>query len=133
MKLLTYILLLHFIIGACIPKSDFSQLAKISNLLEHYEIHQKEALRMNVSISFMGFMYVHFFSDQEHEHSDKSAHNKLPLKSFNSLLILFSIFSKYTRNFDINSNIETLNVVNNSLETQDYQPSIFHPPAYLIA
>lgn len=89
MKVLNYILLTYFSIGAIIPRSDFSQMGQLDNLLKHYELHQSEAQNVGSSISFMQFLYIHFVSGDEHQHPNENEHHNLPLYSISSGMILF--------------------------------------------
>lgn len=89
MKVLNYILLTYFSIGALIPRSDFSQMGLLDDLLKHYELHQSEAQNMGSRISFMQFLYDHFISGVEHQHPNENEHHNLPLYSISSGMILF--------------------------------------------
>lgn len=86
-------LTLYFAIGACMPRTDFSQLMYIDDLIEHYKLHKEEAFQIGETISFHSFLYLHFIEGDEHEHDQDSHHDNLPCKtiSTSSTLIAFDL------------------------------------------
>lgn len=88
MKLTAYIMIFYFTLGACIPKCDFSQLLKINDLMEHYELHQKEAIALGKTVNFSEFLLLHFFNAEQHEHDSENSHDNLPLQNFTTSIVL---------------------------------------------
>ena len=62
-------------IGSLIPRSDFSQLMHISDLVGHYETHQKLAKQQNVDFDFLDFVKAHFLSSDNHQHENSEDQN----------------------------------------------------------
>jgi hypothetical protein len=89
MKSIAYLMIFYFSLGALIPKGDFSQLLKINELLEHYSLHQQEASVIGEECSFLGFMYLHFVSSDEHQHHSQDEHEQLPLYSLSTSILLY--------------------------------------------
>ena len=86
---MAYIMLFYFTLGALIPRCDFSQLLKITDLLEHYALHQQEAEAMGEACSFTEFLYLHFVSSDDHQHNQQNEHEQLPLQNLSSSILLY--------------------------------------------
>jgi hypothetical protein len=72
---LALFLALYFALGSLLPRSDFSQLWKLDDLLSHYQMHQGEQ-------HFGSFIWEHLTDPNGHEHSDNGTeHQHLPLQS----------------------------------------------------
>lgn len=129
MKILNYILLLYFSFGACIPKSDFSQVAQFNDVLEHYELHQKEE-----RVSFSEFLYIHFIEGDEHQHSDPSEHEKLPFKYVSD--IIYSLFFELkTSSLDVAISFffqKEIIVYKENFYKNSFLFKISHPPTFFI-
>jgi len=76
-RILPIILATYFLLGSFIPRTDFSQLTKVVDLLGHYQEHQ---LLEDVELSFMDFLCMHFIHLDHHKASGHD-HESLPLKS----------------------------------------------------
>jgi hypothetical protein len=81
MPVLTKLMACYFLLGSFLPQSDFSQLAKLGQLVEHYEFHRELATAEGQSFSFLEYLSIHFTHPDEHGHHDNS-HQDLPLQSF---------------------------------------------------
>lgn len=129
MKGIAYILLLYFSLGALMPKTDFGQLMKFSDLLEHYQLHQEEAALIGESISFSTFLYLHFINGDEHQHEQENEHDKLP---FQNSLSSFSFYLAYndTNFLSVQSPIVTHLPSYESFYSKDVHIDIFHPPSF---
>lgn len=132
MKFLNYILIAYFSIGACIPRCDFSQMGQLNNLLEHYKLHQKEAIESGLSISFNEFLYIHFVEGDEHQHQNENEHQNLPLYSISGGILLFLDQVDYA--------INTVSTIIQEREITFQIPfyinpfinQVFHPPSHFI-
>ena len=82
-------------IGSLIPNSDFSQLTRVPDMLEHYELHQQEVMNLNIEISFWEFLKIHFITPDGHEHEGNDDHQNCPFQSFCSSIT----FALTTANF----------------------------------
>ena len=94
MKLTAQILAIYMFFGSLIPNSDFSQLAHIPDLIDHYELHLEETASLNIDFSFFEFLKIHFISPNDHQHEGTDGHKNCPFQSFcSSLTFVFSISS----------------------------------------
>lgn len=129
---LNYILIIFFIIGACIPRHDFSQLTKINGLMQHYTVHQKEAQSLKQAVSFIDFIYLHYINCEEHQHDNTSEHENLPFQIVGSTMVLFaSILGVDHFEHDLKWT-QSLNIFQNKFLEKGFIHSIFHPPTDLI-
>lgn len=132
MKIINYILIFYYSFGALIPQSDFSQIAQIDDLIRHYRIHQAEADALNQKLSFWDFLYLHFGTEEEHQHENPQAHDNLPLKKIApshtffldvkvslSSEMVYAICDAFTSFYKASLEIE-------------FVYSFFHPPAHFI-
>lgn len=110
------------------PKCDFSQLSKLMDLVEHFELHQEEALAIGETLSLVSFLYLHFITSEEHEHDDHQEHKNLPLQKISNSLFFF--LTNPTTTF-INKNLpqEKLKYTP-KLYISKFIASIFHPPCF---
>lgn len=128
MKIIHYILLFHFSIGALLPKCDFDQFAKLDDLMRHYALHQQDAKQKNQTISFWDFLYLHFFSGEPHEHDDSDDHEHLPLKAISSNTILFSYTKSAVCTKTSTPNHATPALFDSCFLDIDFVHTIFRPP-----
>ena len=128
MKVSASILLFYFILGACIPKGDFSQLLKFNNLLEHYKLHQEEVRIIGKTVSFSSFLYLHFIDGDEHQHDDEDDHKTLPFQNISSS-ITFYITSSPTTPISSSDFTKQVTPLSSTLLQEDISFDIFHPPA----
>ena len=73
-------------VGSMIPNSDFSQLTRIPDMLEHYELHLEEIGDLDIEFTFWEFVKIHFITPDDHEHDDNDEHQNCPFQSFCSPL-----------------------------------------------
>jgi len=123
--------LVYFCVLALVPRGDYTQLAKINDLLKHYQTHKIEAATQNKSITFINFLYVHFIDIEEHDdHEDH--HEKLPFKNISiSNLLYFEPLLLLGLN---QSNLYKFVFISfiNQLLPDGFLNSIFRPPTYFI-
>lgn len=79
MKSIALFLAFYMLLGSFFPQSDFGQLAKVSNILEHYRQHKNEAQLNSEQLSFTSFLKVHFITPDEHHQIPGHEHEGLPL------------------------------------------------------
>lgn len=134
MKGLNYILILYFSIGACFPKSDFSQLANISNLVKHYHVHTEAAALVGESVSLKDFFYIHLIQEDGHEHQEEQSHHNFPLKTLNNSIVLFCNAVWHTI---VNPKVVTSIKITTKFPSffskmlgNNFISSIFHPPLH---
>ena len=132
MKLLTHILIIYFVIGACVPRSDFSQLSQVNNLLDHYKLHQLEAEALAVKISFVEFLYLHFVSGDEHQHSNGDEHDGLPLYSLLSGILLYVKKTSHVLKTCFTVALEKEIFFQDTFYLNPFIHQVFHPPVCFI-
>ena len=66
------------------PLNDFRQLANLSFMVEHYQLHVKEAKAEGLDFDLTDFIYLHYISPDSHTHDIPVDHEDLPLKHINS-------------------------------------------------
>lgn len=130
MKTTIHILLLYFCIGAILPKGDFSQLVKINDLMEHYDLHQKEAWAVGKTVSLFDFFYLHFVEGGDDHHDNENQHESLPFQNITSTTFQL-IQLTYTTN--THQEIAQNNTINfrSKFYSEEAIFSIFHPPTNL--
>ena len=129
MKFFNHTFILLISLGALIPRSDFSQLTKVKELAEHYELHKSEALENGQTIKFIEFVFLHFVEGDDHDHED-SDHEDLPFKQFVSCISLFfatdtwSMTTVDTNDYWIKSIVTT----GAAFIEEEFYSTVFHPP-----
>ena len=93
LKLLNHILILYFILGSFLPKSDFGQFGHLSDLLGHYKLHCLELSGSGQELSFIDFLYAHLIETGKHQHNDENEHKDLPFHSISGDILLFITLS----------------------------------------
>ncbi len=91
MRLCALFMAIYLSIGACIPNSDFGQLMHIDDLAIHYSQHKAEAEAIGENITFYEFLYLHFISEDDHDHDTPTDHGSLPLQNIVSPISLFLV------------------------------------------
>lgn len=121
MKILALLLSVYIFAGSLMPGSDWDELPKIANLIEHFQEHQELSAG---EISFFEFLFLHYASNSEHP---KETDGKLPFQhncSFTFMAIIPSI------EFSITTSTEypVHSVLDSIQDTQECYNSIFQPP-----
>jgi len=129
MRLIAQLMAIYLSIGACIPNSDFSQLMHLDDLKSHYIQHVQEAEAIGEEITLAEFLYLHFISEEDHDHDIPSDHSNLPLQN------IISPISMYMESINIQEPIVYLDIrIKTSFPTPillnniDETKGIFHPP-----
>lgn len=129
MKCLTYILIFYFSLGACIPNCDFSQLWKLNDLMEHFELHQEEAQAAGETINFSEFLYSHFIDgDDDHDHEEEDNHENLPFQTIASSIVLCVDSNQEMPSTFKYGLSETALPIYSSILLAGFTFDIFHPP-----
>ena len=132
MKIFSYILICYYSLGALIPKSDFSQITQLDDLMSHYALHQQEARLANQEMSFWNFLYIHFITGDEHQHEDSQQHENLPLKKISNAVFVFLDLHEASQEKLKHPHTTLVNSFYQKFFSKDFTYSIFHPPAYFI-
>ena len=94
LKFTSLILAFYMLIGGLIPNSDFSQLVRIPDMMEHFQLHQEELADSGLELSFWDFIKIHFISPNGHEHDGDEHHQNCPFQSFcSSTTFVFTSFT----------------------------------------
>ena len=127
MKVLVYILIFQFSSGALMPLNDFSQLANIPYLIDHFNLHVKEAQEIGEDFTIVDFIYLHYISPDEHVHDTPYNHEDLPLKNINSSVTM-CLNSIDELNLSPNTQWVDNDFAVRSFMSFEFNHSIFHPP-----
>ncbi len=119
---------LYFFIGSIFPNTDFSQMTKIFNLVEHFNEHKKENEKKGESFSLVKFFAEHYTQTGHHNHSNGHCHQKLPLHQFGGFTadfvaqtIPFISSPEFEKNSPLLAGIYQWNAY-------EFIPSVFQPP-----
>jgi hypothetical protein len=83
-RMIAILLSLQILLGSLFPNVDAMQLAKIGELVKHYQEH---VATENQDLSFVDFLIMHYSSTSEHTKTAKHSHSNLPhLDSHHSLI-----------------------------------------------
>jgi hypothetical protein len=120
-KILALFLSLYFFAGSLMPGSDWDELPKIANLIEHFQEHQDLSAG---EISFSEFLFLHYASNSEHP---KETDGKLPFQHTCSFTLMAIIPSTEFK-FLISSEYPVHSVLDSIQDTRECYNSIFQPP-----
>lgn len=129
--LLAYILSFNLLIGSFLPGGGWSELAKLPDLLRHYETHLQKS---RGQISFMAFLQMHYAAGSEHV--DTEDHTSLPcfLHFHMPVMLIAPVFTALC--FDT-PKISILpgqkNFFWNNLYSFQFNPILLTPPKHQIA
>lgn len=85
-SILAILLSTIYLFSAITPQEDWKELAKISDLISHYQEHAAE----NTDISFVDFWNLHYGENATNHHNqDIPCHNKLPFKNHHHTNVTF--------------------------------------------
>lgn len=129
MKSVALILAFYFFLGSLFPLMDFSQMAKMANLWEHYQLHRLEAVKTGDNINFASFLTKHFIECDQHSHTGDSNHQNLPLTQFQGgscFLPSKSLLPKYS----VVHTYPSLPILDDNLPAFDHFNSVFRPPIF---
>jgi hypothetical protein len=66
MKLASLLLSLHILLGSLLPHADYTELSKLPDLYEHYQLHLAKS---NGKLSLTDFLAMHY-TDSQHSQSE---------------------------------------------------------------
>lgn len=118
------------LIGSLIPKTDFSQLLHVSDMVEHYQLHKNSAVAQGQDFCLVEFVKGHVLPSESHEHDESDDHENLPCQSPHVSVLLFATDVK----FDI-SDISFPTVLNevsfqNNFYLTGFIKSLIQPPSF---
>lgn len=83
-RLLAFFLSFNLLFGSFLPGGGWGELAKLPDLLRHYELHLQKS---QGEISFLTFLSMHYAAGSEHV--DTEDHSALPSLHLNVVVALF--------------------------------------------
>ena len=85
-KLIAILLSLQILLGSLFPKVDAIQLARIGELVKHYQEH---IAIENRNLSFVDFLIMHYSSTSNHTKTAKHSHSNLPQLGSHQVVIAY--------------------------------------------
>jgi|AntAceMinimDraft_11_1070367.scaffolds.fasta_scaffold104921_1 hypothetical protein len=83
-RLLAYFLSVNLLIGSFLPDGGLCELAKLPDLIRHYELHLQKS---NGEISFLTFLSMHYAAGSEHVNTED--HSALPSLHLHAVVAIF--------------------------------------------
>ena len=80
---LVCLLSFNLLIGNLLPGNDWHELAKLPDLVQHYQLHLQKA---DGQISFLTFLQMHYGAGSEHKGTED--HSKLPCLNLHVSVLL---------------------------------------------
>lgn len=126
-RLLAYILSMNLLVGSMLPGGGCGELAKLPDLIQHYQHHVQKS---NGEISFLTFLQMHYGAGSKHVNTED--HSSLPSLHFHALVALFipTVLGMY---FSDNKDPELSGLKNffwNNLYSFQFQSILLNPPKY---
>ena len=84
MKIIALFLAAYIFAGSLFPQTDFSQMAKMSNVVKHFRLHQTETAAVGGRLSYADFFRIHFLQPDHHLKQADHSHEELPLHSIST-------------------------------------------------
>jgi hypothetical protein len=86
MKLASLLLSFHILLGSLLPHADYTELSKLPELYEHYQLHQRQS---NGQLGLTDFLVMHY-TDREHQQSEDDV--QLPFQHHHSCTAIVFYF-----------------------------------------
>ena len=86
MKLASLLLNFHILLGSLLPHADYTELSKLSDLYEHYQLHQRQS---NGQLGLADFLALHY-TNQAHQQSEDDV--QLPFQHHHSYTAIVFFF-----------------------------------------
>ena len=100
-KIIAITLSFQILLGSLFPKFDAMELAKVGELIEHYQEHKATE---NQDFTFVDFLIMHYSASSNHAKTAKHSHQNLPDFSSHHLVITYceSVFKANIPSFEAN-------------------------------
>lgn len=85
-RVFSWFFIFYFFLGSLFPRTDFAQFWHTASAVEHFKLHQAEAIDRGDRFTLAMFIYEHYVDPDSHTHSDDSAHEDLPNQHFHAPL-----------------------------------------------
>ncbi|NRB46946.1 MAG: hypothetical protein HRU41_04690 [Saprospiraceae bacterium] len=89
MKLTAILLAFYIFLGSLFPGTDYGQFLRISDLVQHIQVHRLEAAEVGQAFSWKQFVYDHFINPDQHEHSNQTDNHELPFHVVNGTVLVW--------------------------------------------
>lgn len=125
-RLVAYILSINLLVGSMLPGGGCGELAKLPDLVRHYQLHVQKS---GGEISFLTFLQMHYGAGSEHVGTD---HSSLPSLQVALLVALFvptalSMYFSSTKTPELSGH---KNFFWNNLYSFQFQRILLNPPKY---
>ena len=126
-RLLAYILSINLLVGSMLPGGGCGELAKIPDLIRHYQLHVQKS---GGEIRFLTFLQMHYGAGSKHV--DTEDHSSLPSLHFHALVALFfptalGVYFSSTKTPELSG---LKNFFWNNLYSFQFQSILLNPPKY---
>ena len=118
---------IYFLLGSCLPGTNFVEITKLPDLVDHYQLHVEEAALLNEDYTLFNFINDHFIDPDEHTQSGhENDHQDLPLHHVSSTLLICHDFD-FIDIEESNNHSQTpeLRILRKSF---DHMEEFFRPP-----
>ncbi len=124
-RLVVYFLSFNLLIGSFLPGGGWGELAKLPDLIRHYELHLQKS---NGEISFLTFLSMHYAAGSDHV--DTEDHSSLPSLHLPILVALFvpTLTSLYFSSPKISALSGLKNYFWNNLYSFQFHSILLNPP-----
>ena len=86
----------YFLLGSLLPGTNFSDLVRIPDLVDHYQLHVEEAALICEEYSILNFVNDHFINPDKHtQKGHDQDHQDLPLHNISPSLLMHCDFSLF--------------------------------------
>lgn len=126
-RLLAYILSINLLVGSMLPGGGCGELAKLPDLIQHYQLHVQKS---DGTISLLTFLHMHYGAGSKHV--DTEDHSSLPSLHFHLLVALFvpTALSMYFSGTTTPELSGLRNFFWNNLYSFHFQRILLNPPKY---
>ena len=111
------------------PNSDLSQFLLLPDMLEHWDLHKKEAVANGEQITFFDFFSEHYLENAEHEHDGQPEHPCMPMEHVNSGFQFVCSFSHMLVDGEISLTPVNRNMSPEKLLSSDFSQCLERPPS----
>lgn len=126
-RLLAYILSMNLLVGSMLPGGGCGELAKLPDLIRHYQLHVQKS---GGEIGFLTFLHMHYGAGSKHVGTED--HSSLPSLHFHALVALF-FPTALGVHFSSAKSLELSGLKNffwNNLYSFQFQRILLNPPKY---
>ena len=126
-QFLAYILSINLLVGSMLPGGGCGELAKLPDLVRHYQLHVQKS---NGEISFLTFLQMHYGAGSKHVNTED--HSSPPSLHFHALVALFvpTALAMYFPGSKTPERSGLKNFFWNNLYSFQFQRILLNPPKY---